>query len=439
MPTFNTRARLSRLWASPFLRHNAVYFAGSMAIGLLNYLYYPVLGRLMPPGGFGEAQVLAVLLAQVTIFLNVFGLMTVNIVTNYRDPARRNQLILELEQLALTLAGICLVAAALGGGWLQRFFHFDSAWPFIILMLAVLATVPLTFRMSFLRGQQRFAAASIVGVVGSAADLVLAATFVRLGWGAAGAMWGLVAGQLAAYGVGVLYTRKHGLGETLHVAVRRLAAIRLVLPEARYAGLVFVCSLGMTALYSIDSVAVKHYFDARTAGLYAGIATIARIIFFLTASVAQVLLPSVKLAHRQRQNLQVLGKSFLLLLLIGGSAQLAFLAAPQLVVRLLMGSAYLPYAYLLPRLSLALFVMSVVNLLVMYHLALRHRSTLVLVVAGFAAMSALLYANHGSLAAIVDCLAGGSLTTLALIGGWAVWSLARRTKWTPWREEAKEL
>ena len=146
MPTFNTRARLGRLWTSPFLRHNAVYFAGSMAIGLLNYLYYPVLGRLMPPGGFGEAQVLAVLLAQVTIFLNVFGLMTVNIVTNYRDPARRNQLILELERLALTLAGICLVAAALGGGWLQRFFHFDSAWPFIILMLAVLATVPLTTR-----------------------------------------------------------------------------------------------------------------------------------------------------------------------------------------------------------------------------------------------------------------------------------------------------
>lgn len=433
------RTCLTKVRASPFLRHNAVYFVGSIAVGFLNYLYYPVLGHLMAPGGFGEAQVLAVLLAQVTIFLNVFGLITVNIVANYSDAMARNQAIAALERLALLLSGICLAASIIGATWLRRFFNFDSAQPFAILMLAVVVTVPLTFRISFLRGKQRFIAASVVSVVGSAADLILAAIFVRLGMGAAGAMWGLVLGQLAAYATGVVYTQRHGLNRTLHTAIRGHRTGRLVLPEAGYAGLVFVCSLGMTALYSIDSVVVKHFFDARTAGLYAGIATIARIVFFLTASVAQVLLPSVKLTQSTRYHLQVLAKSFLLLVCIGGTAQIFILSAPRLIVRLLMGRAYLSYAYLLPRLSLALFIISVVNLLVMYHLALRHRSTAMVVGAGLVIMAGFLWLWHANLEAVVNGLLEGGIATLMLFGGWAAWAVARSMKWTIWREEAKEL
>jgi O-antigen/teichoic acid export membrane protein len=435
----HARAYLAKIRDNSFLRHNAVYFAGSVAVGFLNYLYYPVLGRLMAPGGFGEAQVLAVLLAQVTIFLNVFGLITINIVANYHDGIQRNQTILALERLALLLSGICLAVSVLGGGWLRHFFNFDSAQPFAILMLAVVVTVPLTFRLSFLRGQQRFAAASLVSVVGSAADLVFAALFVWMGFGAAGAMWGLVVGQLAAYATGAALTRRYGLKGAMHTIRTGKNSARLALPEARYAGLVLMCSLGMTALYSIDSVIVKHYFDARTAGLYAGIATIARIIFFLTASVAQVLLPSVKLSQSTRQHIQILAKSFALLICIGGSAQLLILAAPRLVVHALMGRTYLSYAYLLPRLSLALFILSIVNLLVMYHLALRHRSAAVLVVMGLAAMLTLLWLRHTSLEAVVNCLLGGGIATLALFSGWSAWNVTKRAKLPIWREEVEEL
>jgi O-antigen/teichoic acid export membrane protein len=428
-PAYSRRTGLfARLRGNVFLRHNTVVFTGSLAIGFLNYLYYPVLGRLMAPSGFGEIQVLASLLAQIVIFLNVFGLLTVNIVANYNDARQRNRLIVELEKLALVISLVFLAASLVFGTLLQRFFHFGSSTPFALLTLAVAASVPLTFRSAYLRGRKRFAAVVWVGIAGSAADLVLAALFVWLGFGAAGAMFGLVLGQLAAFAVAAVAARRSGFSERLSRSFLRLPDIRLMLPELRYAGLVLACSLGIIVMYSMDTVVVKHYFDAHTAGLYAGIATIARIIFFVTASVVTVLLPSVKLQHKPKENQRVLLKSFVLLAGLGGITLLGFALLPRLIIRVLMGSAYLHYSYLLPRLGLVLFLISVTNLFVMYHLALRRALVVPVVIIGLAVVFGVLRVHHSSPQAIIDSLFFGSLAMLALLGGWTGANMFKRPK-----------
>ena len=38
---------LSAYWRDDFIRHNAIFFAGSMAVAVLNYIYYPIVGRLL--------------------------------------------------------------------------------------------------------------------------------------------------------------------------------------------------------------------------------------------------------------------------------------------------------------------------------------------------------------------------------------------------------
>src|ERR1700729_698452 len=111
-----------QLRSSSFIRHNTISFVGSMSIGFLNYLYYPVLGRLMHTNSFGEVQTLSSLFAQVVIFLNVLGLITVNIVANYDDGPARNQVILELERLAALIGTGLLVATLAFSLPLQHFF-----------------------------------------------------------------------------------------------------------------------------------------------------------------------------------------------------------------------------------------------------------------------------------------------------------------------------
>lgn len=420
-----TSAWLPRIRKSTFIRHNAIFFGGALLTGFFNYLYYPVLGRLMSPVPFGETQTLVSLFLQIATFLTVLGLLAVNIVVNHSDSRVGNRLVIELEKLALIIGLLLVGAAVVFGPALRDYFHFGSTVPFVILMLAVVASVTWTFRSAFLRAKQKFGLYSIANFTSSALKIVASVALVVAGFGTSGALAGLALSQVFASVYVVYYARKYGFNESLlrrsdGARQRRLPDFTLIRPELRYALLVLVCSLAITVLYSVDILVVKHYFDAETAGLYASIATVSRILFFLTASVAQVMLPNVKLHGDAKQNTRILLKSFALVTIIGGATLLIFWLAPRLVIKILMGSTYLTYAHLLPRLGLAIFFVSIANLLLTYFMALRKYLTGLLAVIGTAVTYGLLVANHQSLEAIVDSLLTGSVLLTALLGIWLI-------------------
>lgn len=410
---------------SEFLRHNAIFFVGSVAIGVLNYIYYPILGRLLEPAPFGEVQTLVSLFLQLAIFLGVLGNLTVNIVANHGDEPAGRRTMLELEKLSLIVSFIGLAIVVVLAPVLQQFFKFESFVPFIILAVAIVVSVPSTFRSAYLRGKKRFGLTSVAGLVAAAAKLAFSVVLIWLGFGTIGAITGLVLAQLASFAYAAIKARQIGFDQSLWTNFFQPPDMKLVLPELKYAGLVLVSSLTITALYSIDIIAVKHYFDAHTAGEYAGIATVARIIFFLTASIAQVLLPSVMLRNAAGKNRDILFKSLALTAMVGGSALLAFWVMPDFITRLLMGDEYARFAYLLPRLGLVVFVVSLLNLLMLYFMALRHYAIAFIAIMGLAVTCGLVGIHHDSLQAIVDSMLGGSVALATLLAAWMLLRITR--------------
>lgn len=407
---------------SEFLRHNAIFFVGSTAVSVLNYLYYPVLGRLLQPAEFGEVQTLTSLFLQIAIFLTVLGLLTVNLVANYGDKPEAQKTIFELEKLSLLISIVGLIVIAALSPWLKSFFRFDDIAPFIVLALAIVVSVPQTFRTAYLRGKQKFGMNSWASMIGAAAKLVLSVVLILMGFGTTGAIVGLVLAQLLSFAYAGAKARQVGFGPSLRGNLWRLPDMKLVLPELKYASLVLVGSLVITALYSIDIIAVKHYFDAHTAGLYAGIATVARIIFFLTGSISQVLLPAVKLNNPPGENWQVLRKSSILLVGIGAAALLIFWIFPGLIMQILLGNEYREYASLLPKLSLVVFIVSIINLIVLYHMALRRYAIGYLAIIGLAVTCSLVVISHASLDAVINSMLYGTLTMAVLLMVWGLLS-----------------
>lgn len=387
-------------------------------VGLLNYLYYPVLGRLMEPEAFGEVQALVSLFLQVSIFLMVMGLTTINIIVNHKNAQQRNRIVLELEKLALFVSVVLLVGAVFFGSMLKTFFNFESWVPFVMLGLAVVVTVPFTFRSAVLRAKQRFGLNSWAWIVGAGMKLIFSVIFVAIGWGTTGAIAGIVIAQLLAFAYAAHYAKKHGFSESLRGELIRLPDMKLIWPELKYALLVLVGSLTITLLYSVDIMVVKRYFDPTTAGLYAGIAAVARIIFFLTASITQVLMPSVRLDRSGQENGQVLLKSLLLLGVIGGGAWGFFWLFPQFTIGTLMGDSYLVHADLLPRLGLVVYIVSILNLFVIYLVALRKYAVMWISLLTTGVTFALIAASHDTLVAIINNLLYGSLTMAALLIAW---------------------
>jgi len=249
---------IKNIYKSQFLKHTAIFSIGSMSVGLLNYLDYPVLGRLMHASSFGEVQTLASLFAQIAIFLSVLGLITVNITANYEDEARRNSVLIELERLAVLAASILLVISLVAANALKHFFSFGSWAPFPLLALAILATVPTTFRVAFLRGIKRFGKVSISGVIGSAFDLILAAAFVIAGLGTSGAILGLIVGQLIALIYTSWQSRKHGFAERNTLYSLNWTSNMLVNHELKYSLLVIIGAPRIPLVCSLDVVVVTH-------------------------------------------------------------------------------------------------------------------------------------------------------------------------------------
>lgn len=414
---------------SQFLRHNVIFFLGSVAVGVLNYLYYPVIGRLLAPAAFGEVQALVSLFLQIGIFLTVFGLITVNVVANYHDESKRNAIVLEFEKLALIIGLALLIVVIAFQDWLKSFLQFDTSLPFVLLAIAVVATVPFTFRSAFLRGREKFSTASAANVLGSASKLLLSAVLVAIGFGTAGAIGGIVLAQAVAWSYAAWKAAKLGLVALPSPSKSKLPNIRLLLPELRYGLLVLVASLFITIQYSIDIVVAKHYFDAETAGLYAGVASVARIIFFLTASIAQVLMPAVKLTNTTRANRIILLKSILLLGMVGLPALALFTFAPNNIVGLLMGNAYEHMAHVLPLLSLAIFIVSILNLLVAYYLSLRRWGIAAVTLIGGTITYGLMIHNHGSVEDVVSNLLAGSISMIIALIAWRMGALIKENVW----------
>jgi O-antigen/teichoic acid export membrane protein len=409
---------LTLMRRSQFLRDNTIYLFGSVAVGVLNYLYYPVLGRLLPTTAFGEVQTLVSLFLQISIFLSVLGLVTVNIVANYQDASQRNALVLEFEKLAFVISITLLALTVLFQSDLKRFLHFDSSLPFIILMLSVVTTVPFTFRGAFVRGKQRFGVSAVSNVLVALGKLLFSALLVVVGLGTAGAIGGLILAQAVACGYVAWWALRLGLKRESGQRRRALPDMQVLLPELRYGALVLVGSLVITLQYSLDIIVVKHYFDAHTAGLYAGIASVARIIFFLTASIALVLMPSVRMQQPPEHNRKLLLKSLLLFVVLSVPTLLLFVGFPKLVVGTLMGRSYEPMANLLPMLGVAICLIAVLNLFVSYYLALRRYGIAVVVLAGGGATYGLMLWHHTSPTAVVQSLLLGSLAMVGLLAAW---------------------
>jgi len=418
-------SRLETLRQSSFLKHNAVFFFGSIAVGALNYLYYPVLGRLLPPAAFGEIQVLVSLFLQFTIFLNVLTLITVNIAVNYKDSEKAHRMIFELEKLASYFAVGILAFSLIGGEFLRSSLKFDSMLPFVALALAMLASIPLTFRSAYARGRKKFGIASVSQLLGAGTKIVFSVMLVMLGLGVTGAIFGIVGAQIVAFLYAARWAARLGFERPADTNYTTLPNLKLVAPELKYAAVAFVGLLTITLMMSIDVIAAKYYFDARTAGLYAGIATVARIVFFLAAPIAQVLMPLVKIDKSPQENRALLLRSLALTIVVCGGFVGICAVMPEFIVKILMGVDYITYAYLLAPLALAICIISITNLICMYYLSLRRKMVMVVGIIGFAATLSFMVMWHSSLQALVYSMLTASILTLSATGTYVLVNLKR--------------
>jgi O-antigen/teichoic acid export membrane protein len=353
----------------------SLLFLSSLLVNAGNYVFNLLLGRMLLPAEFAEANFFVSLLLGLSFVATAFQLTA----TKYNLSSQQGIKIGLMVSLVLTL----------GAEPIRVFFQLSSTIP----ILLIAACIPFYFSFSIRRGQLQ----------GMAAFRTLAATYqvemwvrfiigIGLVWAGAASM-GVSVGLLASLVITYWFTKKQKSDN------------QVITKEYRsFFAIILLYELSQILINNGDTWLVKHYFNANEAGQYAALSLIGRVVYFGTWSVVMVLFPKVIATAKAGQPTQQLFmKALLIVIAIASGIVLASKLFPTLIVGLLLGNAYQPIAsYLWLYASLtALFAVS--NVFVYYYLSL-NRFTPVVLSVGFGFVQLLsIHFFHQNFEQVIGC------------------------------------
>jgi O-antigen/teichoic acid export membrane protein len=405
-----------RLSFSGVLSSGLLLFASTTIVNLGNYLFNLLMGRWLGPAAFADLSLMVTLMLVITLVTATVQTVVAKLGASYAAQGADDALV-GLRcwgvrwswGLGVGLAVVLVVGAAS----LQRFFNTASPWPFVLLGIGI----PLYFAQGVdrgvLQGRMHF---------GTLAMSYQAEMWVRLGVGVALVGLGLaVNGAVAALTLSFVATWL-----VARQVKKRLPASGRFSAEDRQAALAFalpvtVALFGQILINNSDVLIVKRFFEAESAGHYAALALIGRIVFFATWSVVTVLLPTVAQRHQRGEP-----HAHLLWMAIGAVVLVSALVIalswmiPTQIVTILFGADYLAIAPLLWLYATATALYALVNVLITYQLSVGDGSGSYFALAGGIAQVIVLWLHHSSLGQVVLLQIGLMTLLLTALVGWAL-------------------
>ncbi len=343
-----------------------IVFVGIAIANVGNYLFHLLSARSLGPASYADLAALVALVGLVALPLG--GLQAavardVALLAAYdaeHAVAARIRRALALSGVAGLVGTVLFVAAA---PFIQEALNIQSLSAVVLagLLTAPAFLTPIVW--GWAQGLQRFVVLSFSVAVAPAARLLLLAVLLVAGLTVTGAMTATLFAATVAVLVPLWLLRRNlaqPAAEIPPLDVRRVT--RRVAPVV--AGL-----LAITALTTVDVVVAKSVFSEYEAGIYGAASLIGRVILYLPAAVATVLLPKVA----ARSTLRLASDDILVgSLAVTGAfcavATLLYALVPDLIVRIAFGASYEDAAPLLWLFGLAMSGYSLLNVLLFYHL-----------------------------------------------------------------------
>jgi O-antigen/teichoic acid export membrane protein len=377
------------------VRHNAIYFVGSLLVLAFAASYQFLSGRLLGPREYASVasvfSVFSLLLVPGLIVSMVASRYTASLIAG----ARLGELRLFIRKLSIFLGITSAIAAAVflvASPLIAEFLRLPTG-TVASLTPAILLILVISLNRGILQGEQRFVSLSLVQLLDALTRAALAATLIILGLGANGAIFAISIGLLVSYGASLWPLRPLVFGGTAP-GVEAGHVARFAVPAA-------AAVAGTTLLVNIDVLLVKHFLNPDQAGVYASVATLGRLVFMVTASITAVMFPRVAalehLGHQSRRTLQI---SALAMVGTATAAVLVLALAPSLAL-LPFGPAFTSAGPYLPLYGVGMGAMALSNLIVSYFLALRDNRFVPVMVIGVIGEVGLISIFHASLWQVV--------------------------------------
>lgn len=398
--------------AIPFVRSKIsaqqLFMLSALVVNGGNYLYNLLLGRLLGPEAFADAAILVTLLLVLSFVAMTFQLGTarfIALLSEEKQPVFLNSIQKWSLRFGLVLGCIFIVFSS----FLQELFQTSSQAMFVVFGLSV----PLYFVMSINRGiyqgkEQLISLAKTYQIeMWSRLVLTLLCILLFKAQPAIGVALGVSLSLIAAQ-----FPRAKDKAKNSRVGVLTQTEQREILQFF----VITACYEGTQILINnSDILLVKHYFDAYQAGLYASLALIGRVVYFVAWMFVMLLLPEVVRKHKAGESTRtILFKYVSYISILALSIVVACFLFPNLIVQMMFGEAYVSVSHLLGPYALATGLFAVANLFTYYFLSLgKYKPVYLSFIGGFLQIGGIIL-MHNSLEQVV-WVQIGSMALLLII------------------------
>ena len=376
-----------------------------------NYIYNLLLGRLLGPELFADAALLITFLLVLSFVAMTFQLATAKFSVLYENQVFTN--FINLMYRYGTLTGIVIGAViVIFAKDLQEVFHTQTHWMFTIFGIGV----PIYFMMSINRGIYQGKKSFVKLALTYQSEMMsrLLITFLLIfTLSSVNSSILVIVGIFFSFILGLIPFRLDVLKFKTKPVLDKV--------QRRHVSKFFILTgfyeLTQILINNSDILMVKHYFNEYDAGLYASLALIGRVVYFITWMFVMLLLPSVIQKRKDGEaTTPILFKYVGYVVALAISIVLGCFIFPELAVKLLFGSEYIAIAPLLWKYAIATSLFAIANIFAYYFLSLDHY--LPVVISGVFGLSqiVLIMFFHNSLSQVVimQIIAMASLLAIQL-------------------------
>ncbi|WP_299683989.1 sugar isomerase [uncultured Dokdonia sp.] len=331
-----------------------------------NYLYNLVLGRVLGPKAFSDAAILITLLLVLSFIAMTFQLAVAKFTVIFESAV-----LSRFIKMCYTYAVSFALVLGTGVVWfakdLQTIFQTESHSMFVIFGIAIPVYFIMSVRRGELQGSKDFINLSITYQLEMFTRLAL--TFLLI------SMFQISSSIAVAIGIGVSFLagifplkKKQGNAyPTIQLSAKdKKSILNFFILTGCYELTQIICN-------NSDILLVKHYFPAQEAGLYASLALIGRVVYFVTWMFVMLLLPTVVDKKKKGEDTKPVLLKYTGYIIVLACAIVAFtFLFPVFSVQLLFGEAYISIAPLLGWYALATSFFAVSNIFAYYFLSLDH-------------------------------------------------------------------
>ncbi len=362
-----------------------------------NYVYNLLLGRILGPEKFANAAILITFLLILSFVGMAFQVVTTKYCVIYENSKAYifNKLMYQSALFSGIFIGILIIFSST---YLQNIFKTDTYLMFVIFGFAI----PLYFLMSVKRGihqgENKLIDLSKTYIFEMLSRLLVTFFLIFL-------FYDYTTSILVAVGIAVSFV--FGL-----IPIKINKSNNAVSTSGDTIEIKEIASFfALTAFYEFtqiiinnsDVIMVKHFFGNTDSGLYASLALIGRVVYFVAWMFVMLLLPKVLQLNKEGKNTKpILLKYVFYILCLSSAIILVTWLFPETAILVLFGDKYLAISFLLWKYAVATSIFAIANIFAYYFLSINKYLPVVITgILGFTQI-ALIGLFHESLEQVVN-------------------------------------